>query len=229
MIFSGIYGPEIYKQPIIGVFPAASSILSDKTTIRDLWIPIIFGAFCIAHLPACVYNVYVARKARGEPLAPLFLEWTPMVVFTASTVAWLGSPHSFLLKENHLVLFCLTMSLVFGRMTTKIILAHLTKQPFPYWTVLITPLVGGALLANVPVSLGYPPVSHEWELFYLRGYFVFAMVVYGRWAHLVITSICEYLGINCLTIPVSKQKGIEKVPNGDAVKVAQNGGIGKHD
>jgi ethanolaminephosphotransferase len=26
-------------------------------------------------------------------------------------------------------------------------------------------------------------------------------VVYGRWAHLVITSICDYLGINCLTIP----------------------------
>ena len=42
-----------------------------------------------------------------------------MVIFTLSSIAWLGSPHSVLLKENHLTLFCLTMSLVFGRMTTK--------------------------------------------------------------------------------------------------------------
>lgn len=229
MIVSGIYGPDVWKQPIISVLPSLSHLIEPNTTIRDLWIPIIFGAFCIAHWPACVYNVYVARKSRGQNMAPLFLEWTPMVVFTASTVAWLGSSHSFILKENHLVLFCLTMSLVFGRMTTKIILAHLTKQPFPYWTVLITPLAGGALLANVPAFLGLRPITHEWELFYLRAYFVFAVIVYGRWAHLVITSICEYLGINCLTIPTAQLKANEKIANGDAVKAAQNEGVGKHD
>ncbi|KAE9981533.1 hypothetical protein EG328_011570 [Venturia inaequalis] len=229
MIVSGIYGPDVWKQPIISVLPSLSHLIEPNTTIRDLWIPIIFGAFCIAHWPACVYNVYVARRSRGQNMAPLFLEWTPMAVFTASTVAWLGSSNSFILRENHLVLFCLTMSLVFGRMTTKIILAHLTKQPFPYWTVLITPLAGGALLANVPAFLGLRPITHEWELFYLRAYFVFAVIVYGRWAHLVITSICEYLGINCLTIPTAQLKANEKIANGDAVKAAQNGEVGKHD
>ena len=170
-----------------------------QNSMVDLWIRIILGTFLVAHLPACVYNVVKARRKQGLRVAPVFLEWTPIAVYTASICAWLYSPHSTLMRENHLVLFCLTMSFVFGRMTTKIILAHLTRQPFPYWTVMLIPLVGGAVLGNLP-RIGLSPVSAEVELWYLRAYLVFAMVVYFRWALLVIDSICAYLGINCLTI-----------------------------
>ena len=175
-----------------------SEILGQNSLV-DLWIPIIFGTFLVAHLPACVYNVVKARREQGLRVAPVFLEWTPIAVYTASICAWLYSPHSTLMRENRLVLFCLTMSFVFGRMTTKIILAHLTRQPFPYWTVMLIPLVGGAVLGNLP-RIGLSPVSAEVELWYLRAYLLFAMVVYFRWALLVINSICAYLDINCLTI-----------------------------
>lgn len=48
---------------------------------------------------------------------------------------------------------------------------------------------------------------------YLRSYFVFAFVVYSRWAMLVIDAMCSYLGIRCLSIPYSAPtKG---VPNGN--------------
>ncbi|KAF2400415.1 hypothetical protein EJ06DRAFT_477161 [Trichodelitschia bisporula] len=201
MLMSGVYGPDIWTTPLVKHIPALESSLQPTTTVRDLWVPVVLGAFLVAHLPACVLNVWRARAKQGLPMAPLFLEWTPMIVFTAATCAWLGSPHSTMLSQNHLVLFCLTMSLVFGRMTTKIILAHLTRQPFPYWTVMLTPLVGGALLVNLPPMVGLPAVGDTIEVWYLRAYFVFASVVYGRWAYLVISSICAYLGINCLTIP----------------------------
>lgn len=153
-----------------------------------------------------------------------------MAVYTFSIGAWLYSPHSTLLRENRLVLFCLTMSFVFGRMTTKIILAHLTRQPFPYWTVMLVPLVGGAVLGNLP-RLGLPAVSAQTELWYLRGYFGFASVVYLRWAILVINSICEYLGINCLTIgdkvaPGQIKEGEKVGPGGLKVeKRVANGGV----
>lgn len=127
-------------------------------------------------------------------------------------MAWLGSPHSYLLKDNHLILFCLTMSMVFGRMTTKIILAHLTRQPFPYWTVMLVPLVGGAIIAWLPF-FGLDAIDPVMELRYLQVYFVFASVVYGRWAYLVITTICRYLGINALTIPKKKPEA-NKMANG---------------
>lgn len=181
-----------------------------------------------AHVPFCVINVVKARRRDNLPILPVFLEWTPMAVYTLSIGAWLFSPYSTLMAENHLVLFCLTMSFVFGRMTTKIILAHLTRQPFPYWTVMLTPLVGGAVLGNLP-RLGFPAISAWMELWYLRGYLVFALVVYFRWAYLVIDSICSYLGINCLTIPYEKQianKEKAKAANG-TTKPANGHGNGK--
>ena len=209
---SGYFGPEIWSTPLVKYFPSYEEYLN-VMTFRDLWVPIILSTFFIAHLPACVVNVARARRAQNLPFAPLLKEWTPLIIFVVCTMAWLGSPYSFILKDNHLVLYCLTMSLVFGRMTTKIILAHLTRQPFPYWTVMLAPMIGGALIVNHPYftisgTTLFGPVSAKFELWYLRSYFIFAAVVYGRWAHLVITSICNFLGINCLTIrpKVSNEK-----------------------
>ncbi|KAJ5059394.1 ethanolaminephosphotransferase 1 [Bipolaris maydis] len=169
---SGYFGPEIWSTPLANYFPSYKAEIGD-ITIKELWVPILLFTFFVAHLPECILNIARARRARNQPVLPLLKEWTPLIIFVVCTMAWLGSPYSSLLEDNHLVLYCLTMSLVFGRMTTKIILAHLTHQPFPYWT-----------------------------LWYLRAYFVFAFIVYGKWAHLVITSICDYLGIKCFTIPV---------------------------
>ncbi|KAL1879321.1 hypothetical protein VTK73DRAFT_7158 [Phialemonium thermophilum] len=208
MILSGYYGPGIWTQPL-------AELLSDNYTlgyahlwgdlsVRDIWIAVLVLSLLFTHIPFCIYHVIKARRSRNLPVAPVFLEWTPMVVFSLSIGSWLYSPHSTLMAENHLVLFCLTMAFVFGRMTTKMILAHLTRQPFPFWTVMLWPLIGGALIGNLPI-FGLPPVSAKVELLYLWAYFFFAMVVYFRWAYLVTTSICEFLGINCLTIPYEKQ------------------------
>ena len=94
-------------------------------------------------------------------------------------------------------------------MTTKIILAHLTRQPFPYWTGLLLPLIGGAVMVNLPF-IGLDPVSREIEHYYLWAYFVTSVVVYFRWAYLVINAICDYLGIQCLTIPEEKWRALQE-------------------
>ena len=227
MILSGVYGPQIWTAPIAS-FTGRADLFGDYTII-DIWIPVILVTFFVAHLPACVYNVVKSRRAQGLPVAPVFLEWTPMTIYTLSCGAWLYSPHSCIRDNNHLVLFCLTMSFVFGRMTTKIILAHLTHQPFPLWTIMLAPLVGGAVMANTPY-VGFSLFSATIELWYLRAYFVFAVVVYFRWALLVINSICAYLDINCLTITErlapnqtleSKTKIDHPLPNRSSTKKSQ--------
>lgn len=207
MALSGIYGPGIWTEPIVNLVGSRNLFGFDEMvgehSIRDIWIVLILASLCL-HVPFCVVNVVKARRRNNLPVAPVFLEWTPMVIYTLSIGAWLYSPYSTLRRENHLVLFCFTMSFVFGRMTTKMILAHLTRQPFPYWTIMLAPLVGGAVLGNLP-RFGFPQISAEMELYYLWAYFVFSLVVYCRWAYLVTTSICNFLGINCLTIPHEKQ------------------------
>ena len=207
MVASGYYGPQIWTYKITECLNYPE-IFWDYSLI-DLWVFILLGSFLTAHLPACVYNVAKARRRQNLPVLPVFLEWAPILVFTTSTVGWLYSPYSTLLTHNRLVLFCVTMSFVFGRMTTKIILAHLTHQPFPYWTVLLIPLVGGAVLGNLP-RVGLPMVSAGIEVFYLRLYFVFALVAYAHWAVFVINRITGYLGINCLTIKKDKSAAREK-------------------
>ncbi|KAK6949398.1 hypothetical protein Daesc_009473 [Daldinia eschscholtzii] len=208
MAISGIYGPDIWTEPIVNIVGKQylfgfDEVVADHS-IRDIWILIIIGSLVLGHMPFCVLNVVKARRRDNLPVLPVFLEWIPMAVYTLSIGAWLYSPYSTLRSENHLVLFCLTMSLVFGRMTTKMILAHLTRQPFPYWTVMLAPLVGGAFLGNLP-RFGLPAISADLEHYYLWAYFIFAFIVYFRWAYLVTTSICNFLGINCLTIPYEKQ------------------------
>lgn len=219
MCMSGYFGPQIWSTPLVEYLPTYKEWLGDMS-FREVWVPMILFTFFVAHLPACIVNVVKTRRAQNLPVMPLFLEWTPLVVFCVATMAWLGSPYSFILKDNHLVLYCLTMSLVFGRMTTKIILAHLTHQPFPYWTVMLVPMIGGALLVNHPyftiTGTTFGPISAGFELWYLRFYFVFAAVVYGKWAHLVITSICKFLGINCLTIKPKHPSEINAKANGAA-------------
>lgn len=206
MALSGIYGPQIWTTPVVEVLGKNYTFgyedqLGDLA-VRDVWALTIIGGLFF-HVPGCIKHVIQARRRQKLPIAPVFLEWTPFIVYSISTGGWLYSPYSTLRRENHLVLFCLTMSFVFGRFTTKMILAHLTRQPFPYWTVMFVPLVGGAILGNLP-RFGFAPVTHWVELTYLRAYFVFALIAYSRWAFLVTGAICDYLGINALTIPVAK-------------------------
>jgi ethanolaminephosphotransferase len=208
MVLSGIYGPQIWRGQVADVF--GHKELFGTHSFLDYWVAIVFGSFMIAHLPACVYNVVQARRRQGLPVLPVFMEWTSIVIFTVSVMGWLWSPYSTLLANNHLVLFCIVMSFVFGRMTTKIILAHLIRQPFPYWTSMLVPLIGGAILANLPY-LGFPAVSAGFELWYLRFYLVYAFVIYMHWAFLVINRITTFLNINCLTIKKDKSAARDQV------------------
>jgi ethanolaminephosphotransferase len=228
ILISGYYGPQIWSYPVADLLGHPE--IFGTYSFRDAWIPILLLSFFIAHLPACIYHVVQARRRQNLPVLPVFLEWTPMIVYTTSCCAWLASPYSSLLTHNRLVLFCLTMSFVFGRLTTKIILHHLTNQPFPYWTILLLPLVGGALLGNLP-RLGFSPIDPTAELWYLRAYFVFALSAYMRWAYVVIDKICAYLDINCLTIKrrpgLQSQHGQDLLSKQNASKSSSNGSLKK--
>ncbi|KAF4552591.1 Choline/ethanolaminephosphotransferase-like protein [Elsinoe fawcettii] len=207
MLVSAYYGPGIWRAPLASLFGLEKTLGS--WSMVDVWIPLLLFSFFAAHLPDCMRNVIKARRAKNLSLSPVFMEWTPMVIFVSSLLLWLGSPESHILSHNYVTLLCLTLSFVFGRMTTKIILAHLTRQPFPKFTIMLAPIMGGALLTNMRF-LGFEPVEPQTERVYLWGTFIFSAVVYFRWAVLVVNAICGYLGINCLTIPKEKWEAAKK-------------------
>lgn len=209
MVASGYYGPEIWGRPITDLLPFPG--IFGTYSARELWVPFLCLGLFVGHMPSTIFNVIVARRRQQLPVLPLVKEWFQVIVFAGCSAAWLLSPYSYLLGQGRLMLYCWTMAFVFGRMTTKIILAHLLRQPFPVWTSLLTPLVVGSILINLPLTgIPVPPFIAYIELWYMRLYLVFALAVYMHWALLVINRITTFLGINCLTIRRDKMQARDK-------------------
>lgn len=198
MLVSGIWGPQVWTQPLYRAFPGLYSLIGDSS-FADIWTVLLVVSIVVCHIPFCLANVAKARRAKGLSVRPLLLDWVSMVVFTVATSAWAFSPHTTMLKEHHFILFCTAVSLVFGRLMTKIILSHLLRQPFPGGSVMLVPLVLGAFIVNLP-ALGRAPLSASAELFLLWAFLLASTVMYFYWALTIIRAICLYLDINALTI-----------------------------
>ncbi|CAO3597239.1 unnamed protein product [Absidia cylindrospora] len=208
-IISGIYGPSVYHRPVSYYLPQLvnylpSSIVSLSVAHALLnWIGLMA---LFTHLPVCLYAMYKACRKNNKPfIRTMLVQNLPMAVYTITFLSWVLSPYSTILTHHHFILYALTTGIVFGRIASKIIVAHLTKSRFPRFTVLLIPLIGGAVISNLPRLNAIDPIfTPETEYLYLCSFFLFALVAYLRWAIVVINSFCGYLGINCFTIPKRK-------------------------
>lgn len=96
--------------------------------------------------------MYRACKEKNKPfIKTMLVQNMPIATYIVSLYLWVMSPYSSILSHQHFILFAITTGIVFGRMATKVILAHLTKSKFPKFTVLLIPLITGATLTNIPV------------------------------------------------------------------------------
>lgn len=80
----------------------------------------------------------------------------PITLYTLAVTLWIASPYSYVLKEEHYILFVVTVGILFGLMASNIILAHLTKSPFPSFPgILGTLWLLVTLIAVVPSITGW--------------------------------------------------------------------------
>lgn len=160
ILLSGIYGPGMWKVTLEHVFGsnALSSVVVGSLPLGQ-WqiVDLVYAAFIILltliHIPLCIFNVRSHLKAKNRPLLPQLVQLAPFALYLACIYFWLGSPTSVVLQK-HLMLFGAVIGIVFGRIASKIILAHLVRGPYPMFTYLLIPLVLGSLLANAPTLIG---------------------------------------------------------------------------
>ena len=201
MLLSAIYGPEIWRLEASHVFGYQLGGLK----IEDLFLINVMVALFVVHIPGCLVNVYFSLRKQLSPVKALKRtlwlthQWIPLILFTGSAFSWLLSPHSRVLDDGHLLLFGLFTCLIFGRMTTKIILAHLLHQPFPLYAGILIPLIYGTMTINMP-TLGYSETTASSELRMLYVLFGITVVIYARWAYATIADFTRYLGIKCLSL-----------------------------
>jgi ethanolaminephosphotransferase len=150
-------------------------------------------------------NVQKARRERGQRarkallgLLPFFAAWILIPIYLTLNP---------LILHQHLVPFIFFVGIVNAYSVGQIIVAHLTKSRFPYYNVLILPLLFGVIDSIGPVlvrylGFGWPSaLGHDvYQVSYMFMCLGLGIGVYGSFVVDVIYTICDYLDIYCLRI-----------------------------
>ena len=179
------------------------------------WYMVYGGIVLFLNTYQSALNVMRVRKERNQNpyegllgLLPIAFQWILIPIY-------LGLQPEIL--HHHLIPFIFYVGLVNAYSVGQMITAHLTKSRFPFHNVLVLPLVYGVLDSIGPV-LGLWPSSLGDGVYQVAFVFLctgLALGVYGSFVYDVITTICDYLDIWCLTI---KHPYVPEKEDGQATK-----------
>ncbi|GJE98858.1 choline/ethanolaminephosphotransferase [Phanerochaete sordida] len=208
-IVTGIYGPTFWDTPALEFLGLQDvPILAKFAQGRGLNEAFMaFGAVMLAfNIATSYFNVFKARMSNHQnPFRPL-LHLLPFPASAAIQIFWLSSPswtQSAIINSPLFVPFLCAWGLQFSHQVGRMILAHVTKQPFPWGDAMWVWSLLGAVDANLPLLLNRPPlIQHNMHNI---GVVVFitlgvSFVSYARWCTLVIGEITNFLGIACFTV-----------------------------
>ncbi|KAL4821051.1 CDP-alcohol phosphatidyltransferase-domain-containing protein [Aspergillus spinulosporus] len=181
---------------------------------------LIYGAIMLFFATgSSIAHVIQVRRERGkDPIGPLF-GILPLALTWVLVPAYLYLNPTILV--NHLVPFALYVGLVNAYAVGRIICAHLVHQDFPYFNILLGPLAlavvdSAGALSGVWSSTLIGTIGQPAFVFLCLG---LGLGVYGSFVHDIITTICDYIDIWCLTIkhPYVPEESV----NGNVVRAAK--------
>ncbi|KAL3471316.1 CDP-alcohol phosphatidyltransferase-domain-containing protein [Aspergillus californicus] len=181
---------------------------------------LIYGAFVLFFaVGSSIAHVVKVRREQGKNAMKPICGLLPLVVIWALVPAYLYLNPTIL--ENHLVPFALYVGLVNAYAVGRMICAHLVKSKFPYYNIVLAP-IGFSVADSVGARLGLWPntlvdtIGHPAFVFLCLG---LGLGIYGSFVHDIITTICDYIDIWCLTI---KHPYItEQSANGDTIRASK--------
>lgn len=150
-------------------------------------------------------NVIGARRKKNLPVMPALAGLAPFFATWLAIPIWLSLRPEIL--RDHILPFLFFIGASFAYQVGLIITAHLTKSPFPYFNILLIPILAGTLDALGPFlmqrfGIGWSSIlgGGVYTVSYVLACLGLSIGVYGSFAVDVITSICDYMDIWCLTI-----------------------------
>ncbi|KAJ3483154.1 hypothetical protein NLI96_g6509 [Meripilus lineatus] len=156
-LISGIFGPEFWDTPVL-TFLRLENVPSIAHYIPNIGLNEAFMAFggigLAFNIITSYINVYKAKRDSGENRFKPLLLLLPLPISVAIEVFWLRSPsfsRSFIINSPLFVPFLCAWGLQFAHQVSRIILAHVTKQPFPWWDAMWVWSIIGAVDANMPL------------------------------------------------------------------------------
>ncbi|SNX82428.1 related to EPT1 - sn-1,2-diacylglycerol ethanolamine- and cholinephosphotransferase [Melanopsichium pennsylvanicum] len=205
-------GPLFWDRGILNVTGLAKIPLVSQTLGRfNLPLNDTFLVFALlgllANIAGSYGNVINARKSRNQStITPLF-GLVPLIAQIGFNVYWMNANRAFIISDARALLpFLAYWGITFAYNVGLLIVAHVTKAPFPYWNVTIVWSVGFAIDANLPTS--YIQIDPEMQLRVIYFSLVAAAALYFHFCYHVITTITQELGMACFVVkPPTKFKG----------------------
>ena len=206
-------GGSYWQQPMLPCLGVPKTDFIPHSLYQQSWAEwyILYGGLVLVfNTFSSAKYVIRARRERGQdPMKPL-LGLAPAFVTWGLIALYLKLQPEIL--HHHLIPFVLFCGLVNAYSVGQMIVAHLAKDKFPYQNVLVVPLAW-AIFDSLGPKLGLWPSALGDDTYQVA--FVFACAglalgVYGSFVHDVITTICDYLDIWCLTIKHPYVEGEEK-------------------
>lgn len=203
---TGLYGPTFWDQGILTVLSLDHLPVVTQLRIKNLPLNecfLVFGACGLVFNIAGSYtNVYKAARKKGKSVLEPLLGLLPFVVNATANVLWLNA--SDVIRTKHLLPFAIYWGLSFAYQVGLLICAHVSKGPFPYVHVLLLWSLVGALDANLPRLIpgqrSFVHGTEEQALAFVYASLALAGIMYVFFVSDAISTFCEVLDINCLTI-----------------------------
>ncbi|KAL9626916.1 MAG: hypothetical protein Q9164_007760 [Protoblastenia rupestris] len=157
------------------------------------WYMVYGGLVLVFNTLSSIYNVLQVRRKEGKPIEPPLYGLIPYFVTWAFVPTYLYlNP---VILNHHLIPFTFYIGLINAYSVGQIIIKHLTKDSkFPMYNILTLPLAL-AVLDSMGPRVGLWPSALGGGTYQIA--FLFSCVGLG---YDIITTICDYLDIWCLTI-----------------------------
>ncbi|KAI0783172.1 Choline/ethanolaminephosphotransferase [Abortiporus biennis] len=208
-IVSGIFGPQFWDTGVLTFFHL-EEVEQVTKYVPNIGLNETFmflaGIGLGFNIITSYINVYQAKAASGQGRFQPLLHLIPFPLTAAIEIFWLRSPsfsRSFIINSPLFIPFLCAWGLQFAHQVGRMILAHVTKQPFPYWDAMWVWSIVGALDANMPLLLNRPPLiqhSPKNVTIFIFVTLIVSFLSYARFCTLVINDITNYLGIACFTV-----------------------------
>jgi len=216
-IITGFNGPAFWDQKFLSL-TRLENVEWIASRVPNLAINVCFMLFAVSALAFNIVtsytNVFKARRASRESVVKPLLYLLPFPASVLLQVAWLNQPslrNSDIINSPTFVPFLCAWGLQFAHVVGRMIIAHVTSQPFPVWDPMYIWSIIGAIDANLPFLLGRPPlIQHSPKMTekFVYVVLVVAIATYARFVMLVIFDITNYLGIACLTVRKRDGNGV---------------------
>ncbi|KAK4686321.1 hypothetical protein P7C73_g3815, partial [Tremellales sp. Uapishka_1] len=229
LLICGIYlitafhpsGSAFWATPVAQLFPGDFAVeiarkadeafnLKGSWSLESLPVNVGFMAFAglgtIGNIVNAYWNVILSRRKANKPILPPLLGLLPFITHTTILLAWLHAELRggvSLVNDARLLPFMGYWGMSFSYQVSQLILAHVTKSPFPYWNGMMLFSLFGAIDANSMWLFGREPLVQNTP--YTANVFVWmsfllALFNYIRFAREVIWQITEHTGIACFTV-----------------------------